>query len=506
VKRSVKKLGIAFGAMVVLVVLGEIACRVLFPSETQRDIEEQLADPKPAGTFRVLAVGGSSVAGLPIRDFGFVAQLEALLLHLRPEAALEVANFGKGARSSKSVRDVVEATADLEPDLVIVYTGHNEFLFRAGSGGLGEDVLVALRGSALYRTGTKALAKLRGPRTDPEYVLPKELRPYERTGEWWASRVALYRENLDALIETCASRGTPLLLSTVVSNDVDWPPVHEAIAWALDNPDYDADVARIEALLDEDRSEEALEELGGVLSTFGDDAMMHWLAGRALLALGRPADAKPHFHLARELDPYPWRALPAFNDHLRGLADRPGVTLVDAERVFEEHDDDGLIGRELVSDNCHPTPTGSALVALALAGAMRDQALFLAPDTELPDTGAWLETFYATFDEARLEHLRTAYLRDNGIYSMKTPFRHYDAARRYFDEGVAFAPDDWRTWANYGALSLLDGDRERALEQLARAQELKGEPLDALADRPSVPYLMEATVRAGVELDPLPTE
>ena len=134
---------------------------------------------------------------------------------------------------------------------------------------------------------------------------------------------------------------------------------------------------------------------------------------------------------------------------------------------------------------------------------MKDAGLFLDANAELPPAEESLDAFLASFTEERLVSLRSAYFLDNGIYSMKTPFRNYAAAQRYFEDGIAFAPDEWRLWANYGALSLLMNERERALEQLRRAAELKGATLDAAGDRVAVPYLMEATFRAGVDLTAL---
>ncbi len=497
-----KKSVLAFVGLAVLLVLLEGLCRWWFPLPP---VAEALG-PKAPGTFRILAVGGSTVRGLHVPELGFVAQLEALLRTLRPEAELEVENYGRGGRASTVVRAVIEETIERdEPDLYVVLVGHNEFLFRTGSGGLRESIGNALGRSALFRTGTKALAKLRGPpdpKRDSEYVLPKTLVPYDRASDWFGERRAIYFANLRAIVELARAHGVPLVLCTVPANLSDWPPVHEAIAWALDNPSYDADVERIEGLLAGGEAEAALREVERVVAAFGEDAMMSWLAGKALAALGRSAEARAELLRAVDLDPYPWRVLSEFNAAIRAFAAEEGVLLVDVERAFVEHSTDGLVGFDLVSDNCHPTPLGSAVAAGAIARRMAEDGLFLARAARIPDAEEWLDAFLARLEgEGRLFALRGRFLLENAIYCMKTPFRNYSAANVYFAAGVALAPEDWRTWANHGTLALLEGDRDVGIERLRRAGELRGTPLDpdAAQDLELVPYLKEAMIRAEVE-------
>lgn len=500
-----KKALFALGVLVALVLGLEVACRLVFPPPP-------VAEPLPAkapGTFRVIAVGGSTVRGLHVPEMGFVAQLEELLRTLRPDAPVEVWNFGKGARASTLVRRVVEETLDDEPDLYVVLTGHNEFLFRTGKGGAAEAIRAGLRRSALFRTATKALDKLSGPpvKRDSEYVLPKKLVPYDRESEWFAGRRSAFLENLAAIAEETRAVGVPLVLCTAPANLYDWPPVHEAVAWAKPNPDYDADVARIEGLLAGGDAAGALADAERVLADHGDDAMVHWLAGQALAALGEHERARDALLRASDLDPYPWRVLSEFNAAVRSTAERPGVALADVVRAFEEDSAGGLVGFELVSDNCHPTPLGNAVAALVIARAMADRGWFLEPGAELPEADPWLGTFLAEVGaDGRMQALRVRYLLDNGVYCMKTPFRNWEAADTYFSAGTELAPDNWIVWANHGTLALLAGDVELGRERLARAAALKGSALDAddPGDSRAVPYLKEATIRAGVDLARLP--
>ncbi len=479
-----------------LILVLELVCRALFPIPP---VAAALPE-KPPGTFRVITVGGSTVRGLHVPELGFVAQLEAILHSVRPERAFEVRNYGKGARSSTGVRAVVEATVDDDPDLYVILTGHNEFLFRSGSGGTAESVREWLRQSALFRAGQKAVARLSTVESDTDYVLPKKLVPYDRESAWWKEKARTYLDNLDAILELAGARGIPVVLCTAPANLLDWPPVYRGVAWASANPDHDADIARIEGLLAAGDPNGALAAAEATVAAHGPDAMMSWLSGQALAELGQTDEARDALHLSVELDPYPWRVLPEFNERIREMGSRPGVHLVDVERTFEEASENGLVGFDLVSDNCHPTPLGNAIAALAIAATMSGNGLLLEGGTKLPTAEAWLDEFLAGLeDEGRLHELRVHYMLENGIYCMKTPFRNYETSETYFASGIELAPDNWVLWANHGTLALLTGEQAVGEARLAKAAELRGAPLDRSAAE-KVPYLLEATARTGIDL------
>ena len=84
--------------------------------------------PKPPGVFRIVALGGSTVLGVPDGTLGFVAQLERTLRRAAPGRPLELLNLAVSGAGSRSVRARLDAALREPPDLVIVLMGHNEFL------------------------------------------------------------------------------------------------------------------------------------------------------------------------------------------------------------------------------------------------------------------------------------------------------------------------------------------------------------------------------------------
>ncbi len=83
---------------------------------------------KPAGRFRVAAIGDSFFVGHVPRPYGVIARTEAISRALEPERDLEVYNFGIVATSPVEYLEILRRDAlGFEPDLVLVgfYVGND---------------------------------------------------------------------------------------------------------------------------------------------------------------------------------------------------------------------------------------------------------------------------------------------------------------------------------------------------------------------------------------------
>jgi lysophospholipase L1-like esterase len=92
----------------------------------------------PAHSLRIVVIGASSVMGAAERDneHTFPAQLERLLREAMPHTRIDVVNAGIAGYSLADERAMLERRiAPLRPDLVILYTGFNDFAsYCRGSG------------------------------------------------------------------------------------------------------------------------------------------------------------------------------------------------------------------------------------------------------------------------------------------------------------------------------------------------------------------------------------
>ena len=451
--------------------------------------------PKPPGSFRILAFGESTVLGVPEGSYGFVSLLSHELRRMAPDRSVDLQNLAQSGEGSASVRERFEQSLEAGPDLAIVLMGHNEFLVAERTRGW-RGGLFRLRERSRLVT---ALARALGREAHVEPPLPEGIAPVWPESTFAHEVVAEFGANLDAIVASARAHGVPLVLCTAPSNLAEWPPAFRHV----ERPDAALHTALVEsarALLDAGRVAEAQDELRDGEQRFGEDAMLLHLEGRALRAQGDNAGARELFRRALDRDLVPRRAFSSMNDLVRAAARQPGVQLVDAAALFAEEAADGLVGFELVCDNCHPTPRGHALIGRAIAAAMAERGLLLPRSAEIGSVSDWLARLderLGDAEERRRIHAR--WLLSNALYAMKTPFFNFEASRRYLVEVRELAPGDWRVWANLATLALLEGDLRDGRRDLLLATRLRGAALDP-SERGNVPYLAEALRLSGVAL------
>ena len=183
--------------------------------------------------------GESSAAGFPYGRWASpAALLQQRLQRAYPDREIEVINTGMAAVTSYVLLDFADEIIAQQPDAVVVYTGHNEFL---GIGGVGSSLasanspalaraIAALRRLHLYRALERGLGSL-GSGADPlaaregtlmsrvvaERSIPLGSPLYERGLEQ-------FRGNLDRLLARYQAAGIPVFIGTLASNERDRAP------------------------------------------------------------------------------------------------------------------------------------------------------------------------------------------------------------------------------------------------------------------------------------------
>jgi lysophospholipase L1-like esterase len=492
-KRVARKL--LLGTVITLASLGflELAVRLAVPSPDAVKLPR-----KAEGAVRVVTLGGSTVYGTPVPELGIMAVLKHELARMGLGTRLDLINLGKPGIDSDEVLSRLRQSLTAQPDLIVVLMGHNEYLSRRGEHpDPRADLRDRLMTSALLRLLDSVAGRMRDPHHARSFVMPDRLEPYDRTSEWFMLRRERFRRNLAAAVELCRGAGVPLVLCTAPSNLADWPPVNKGIAWASPIPNYDELLHGVTGLIDEDRLDEADERIAKTARQHGEDAMLLYLQGRIAQAKAKSEQARMLFVRARDLDPCPWRAMTDINDITRSFANSPGVAVADVEDAFTRAAVSGLVGFDLVADNCHPTLRGSAVGASDIAGRIHE-ASWLDGLTAAQEPAALLADYRSFLHQTSPEtDLWREWRFQNAIYCMKSPFYYYTASMKYIEEGLKVHPDDWRLFANRASIHWLEGRIEEGRADLSHAEKLKGGPLE-IGDRSVTPYLKEAMERAGL--------
>jgi len=349
---------------------------------------------KPAGTFRVFFLGGSTTVGYPYWYNGsFSSFLRQRLRHVFPDRQIEVVNVGMTATNSFTALDMARDIVAYQPDLLIVYDGHNEFY-----GALGVSSVETLGGSRfisdlylrLLRVKTFLLVRNAVStvadwfRAEPVSASRATLMERLAKGKYVAYDSPVYRTafhslkvNLEELVELCRDHSIPLILSTQVSNLKDLPPFISGTT-----SEEPALRQRIEDLIRQAATALADQRLADADSLARSAYRMDTTFARSAFALGlvrkeqrRFHDAEQFFRLARDYDQLRFRMSSDFNELVKGFGSHPNVFVADIEAVFRSNSPDSLIGNELITEHLHPYARGFFLAAEEYAKILKENDL-----------------------------------------------------------------------------------------------------------------------------------
>lgn len=337
---------------------------------------------KPANGLRVVCFGGSATAGLGFsRNGSFSRELERLLRAAHPGRAVEVLNLGVVALSSKQVKLLVaEAARELDPDVLAVYAGNNEFLevhaekYAEATATPLSRARAGLAELHLYRA---VQSLVRPPRRDvsmAERELSNEalrlsqdeiIQHVSMTDEEVDQALARYERNVEAMVDAAERAGVPILLSTVASN-WEWRGRSDLPTDWLDARLGEPGPATPERL------QAAKARLTELLATSPREERHALLFERAQaeMALGEVDAARADYRASMNADPHLRRALDAGNERVRRLASRRGVHLLDSVDLLARQSRDGIVGFDEFYDYVHFTLRGNVQIAAGLYAAM----------------------------------------------------------------------------------------------------------------------------------------
>ena len=353
------------------------ALRSIQPSVGFRTFEKK----KAPGALRVFVLGESTTAGFPFHVNGsFAGFLEDELRATYPDRQIDVINAGMSAISSYVVLDFAKQLAKYEPDLFLVYTGHNEFY---GALGAASARAASSRPATLLEM---RLANLRTYQLVCNTIFRVRSNPAERqsTGRSLMATMIgersirmdapihtqaeqVFRDNLTDIIETAQQHHIPVIVSTVTSNLRDLPPFDSAHAATVDAAQGAAIDARI--------ASGDIHELEKAVAMDTTYAAGHYSLARALEGDPVLSTVRAEYVRARDHDVVHFRACTIFNDIIRDVASAHHVPLLDMDGVFAAQTPGRVPGLDLFLEHLHPNLRGAMLMAAAFLDAMQDHGI-----------------------------------------------------------------------------------------------------------------------------------
>lgn len=329
---------------------------------------------------RVVVLGGSSV-----NDPFKADPHDNFPEHLgRRMSDVEVINLGVAGMSLAGVGWLLKQMGPVDPDLVVVYEGHNDYaqtLFQGGIQGTrlwmvnvhrllsGSWIFAGLarreHGVDLVRARITPSVNMGGLAPPPVCAT---LGPSPRRGTLPVTddvairvREEVTRRYRDDLRTVVATSPAPVVLSTLLRNP-DYPPSgvlvteHPTCTGALTclgHPDVQDHGALVEF---------AKQACGP------DSAITAWVASRAAYEAGDLAGARVAFDRSLDLDAAPLRAPRIADDVVREVAAETGAALLDLADVIGPMPDPSLF-----TDTLHPSTSGAARIAEVLEPVVRKE-------------------------------------------------------------------------------------------------------------------------------------
>ena len=287
---------------------------------------ETFSRRKPANECRVFMIGGSNVNYLANL---FPEYERRLTEELGGACQVNLINVGGLAYGSQRLLRIAFELMDYDPDLLLIYAGHNEFeelqqlelvetdnvplqrvIYRSAVARFFRDRAVTKDLDALQLARNQEL--LGNPQVDYMATAGKTF-----TQEEIDDRMRRYEDHLDRIISLYLERGVPVVIGTVATN-----------YWEPDLPWDKREIREeIDALYAEGRFEEGL-------------------------ALARQVLRESSRHQASDAE----------NEIIMRLAAKHNLPLADVSGAIADAEPNGVPGETLLSDRCHVTEEGKVIL------------------------------------------------------------------------------------------------------------------------------------------------
>ena len=344
--------------------------------------EVMFSAKKGENTVRIVCLGGSASAGWPHPPTEiYSAYLEKALQHSFPGKTIEVINASGHAYAAYRVRLIFEEMMNYDPDLIIIYSGNNEFvedrtyiktqeifgpLFSIMNKSAAFRVARAWTVKFTQRGNKKLSASLRSPMRFAIWSKVKQRAlKLRKDPEQFESVKQHYSHSIEMMIKRARQRTIPVVLVTVPVNLRDWHPnvsIHSAEGEELLRWQKLYQAGR-RALL-EDKPHKAVGSLTEATALDPVHADSHFYLAQAFEQSGDYENATREYDKARDLDHNPFRASSEFNDIIQTVGHRnKGVYIADVDTSFRTASAPFAPGFNLFLDYVHPTRQGNLIVA-----------------------------------------------------------------------------------------------------------------------------------------------
>lgn len=413
---------------------------------------ESFSATKQPGEFRIFCLGGSTVQGRPFAiETSFTTWLELSLRAADPSRHWDVVNCGGISYASYRLVPILREVLSYDPDLVVLYTGHNEFLEERTYGHIKRQpapLAYAIHAASRLRSFTLLRERLldrdvdgAGSTSGVRPILSEEvealldyqggLGAYRRDPSWRRGVIEHFHFNLRRMVLMCRNAAVPIWLVDPVCNLRNCPPFKSQHRDGLTADQLQQwETLRSQAgKYYRTNLRKAVECLRQAIQIDDQYAGQFYDLAKCYDSLGSPNEAREAYIRSKELDVCPLRVVEAMNRAIHDVAQETGTTLIPVRESFNRHSRDSIPGGFLLVDHVHPSIPGHKRIAELLL----DQCV--ASGTSTPRKG-WqqrrddlfqshaqsLDDWYYLEGQRRLENLR-GWAQGRSEFTRQSPVR-----------------------------------------------------------------------------------
>jgi tetratricopeptide (TPR) repeat protein len=349
--------------------------------------EDQFRIDRTKNSIRIFCLGESSMFGVPYQITANIpGMIRKQLRHLYPDREVEVINAAASAINSSVILDLAGDITALEPDLVLVYLGHNEFY---GPGGVGaswlEKKLPFLTDAKNAANSLALVRTIDSLTTSPKKASVREMTLMQQVSNDTkvplasadAERVfSIYESNLRGMITLLQQKHIPVMFSTAASN-LSFPPFEYASLGANSEGEIISTFRNGDATALEQR-------LTTLYSKDSTNAFVNYWLGQTEAKLGKFDEARRFLIRAKDEDLLKFRAPERTNAILRSVCRELHVPYIDADSLLRALSPHGISDSTLFWEHVHPNAYGYYCIASLFVSEMRSFNLLPPPRTNAP--------------------------------------------------------------------------------------------------------------------------
>ncbi|MCK5738937.1 SGNH/GDSL hydrolase family protein [bacterium] len=348
--------------------------------------------------YRIFCLGASTTAGYPYATLppydcpaSFPNYLRTILQFNSEIPDIEMLNAACNSMNSQTVLSVTRDLVKYNPDVMIIYSAHNEY-FGPNEFALSKEANQKFKSTAF----SHAFLSLRQTYAYQglSWIIRKIIGESAVSLQPWAAWAKVnvvspddpyndgilenYEANLRKIVKMARENGVIVILCTPVTNYA-FPPFMPVFSHELTDTEqslWDSLTAKSDEFANDKDFESAYECWNELSHVDSMNANLHYFKGTYASKLGDYQTAVAELRRASDLDGLPFRAKSAAAGICRKVAADEGAILADMERFFSEMYGKGYPEPSLMLDHVHPTAAGYYYMGLFLAKTMAENQLF----------------------------------------------------------------------------------------------------------------------------------